>query len=198
MAFRWGLYTFSETKDDFVAFSGGWRRVRARTWPSRPPAAPAYRLKLAGEVQPIFRDYWESQVLPQIDGKQVDYIGEVDHRRKNQLLSRARALLFPIQWEEPFGLVMIEAMACGTPVLAMPGGAVAEIVRDGVNGRICADVEQLAARLKASLPASRTCRDFVTQHFSVDRMVDRYLDLYQQVTQLRAGHTAKWEPEWKT
>jgi len=94
--------------------------------------------------------------------------------------------------------VMIEAMACGTPVIAMPGGAVAEIVRDGVNGWICGDVDQLAARLQASLPTPRTCRDFVMQHFSVDRMVDGYLDLYQRLTQRRVGHTAKWEPEWKT
>jgi len=193
-----GSYTFSESKDDFVAFLGRMAPCKGPHLAIEAARRAGVRLKLAGEVQPIFRDYWESQVLPQIDGKQVDYIGEVDHQRKNQLLSRARALLFPIQWEEPFGLVMIEAMACGTPVLAMPGGAVAEIVRDGVNGRICADVEQLAARLQASLPASRTCRDFVTQHFSVDRMVDRYLDLYQRVTQRRAGHTAKWEPEWKT
>ena len=134
-------------------------------------------------------------MLPQIDGEQIDYLGEVDHRRKNELLSRARALLFPIQWEEPFGLVMIEAMACGTPVLAMPGGAVTEIVRDGVNGWICADLDQLAARLHASLPAPRTCRDFVAQHFSLDRMVDRYVDIYQQLTQHQAGITAKWEPE---
>src|SRR6185437_3770303 len=104
------------------------------------------RLKLAGEVQPVFRDYWEREVRPFIDGDRIEYVGEADRNLKNRLLSRARALLFPIQWEEPFGLVMIEAMACGTPVLAFPGGSVVEVVADGVSGWICRDVEEMAER----------------------------------------------------
>jgi glycosyltransferase involved in cell wall biosynthesis len=77
-------------------------------------------LKLADEIQPVFRDYYKTEVEPQIDGKFVEYIGEAD-LAKNELLGNSLALLFPIQWNEPFGLVMIEAMACGTPVLALPG-----------------------------------------------------------------------------
>jgi glycosyltransferase involved in cell wall biosynthesis len=174
-------YTFSDAKDDFVAFLGRMAPCKGPHLAIAAARRAGVRLKLAGEVQPIFREYWERQVLPLIDGDAVDYIGEVDHRRKNELLSRARALLFPIQWEEPFGLVMIEAMACGTPVLAMPGGAVAEIVRDGVNGWVCADVEQLAARLQGPLPTPVSCRDFVAQHFSVGRMVTGYVDIYRRL-----------------
>ena len=86
-------------------------------------------------------------VEPLLDGRTIEYVGEADLEQKNELLSRARALLFPIEWQEPFGLVMIEAMACGTPVLAFAGGAVEEIVRDGVNGWICRDVAEMAERI---------------------------------------------------
>jgi glycosyltransferase involved in cell wall biosynthesis len=173
-------YVFSDEKDDYVAFLG-------RMAPCKGPhlAIEAARLagvpiKLAGEVQPVFSDYWNSQVLPQIDGRQVEYIGEADRVIKNQLLSRARALLFPIQWEEPFGLVMIEAMACGTPVLALPGGAVHEVVRDGVNGRICRDIRDIATRIADPGVLPSNCRDYVEAHFSVTAMADRYLAVYER------------------
>jgi glycosyltransferase involved in cell wall biosynthesis len=138
-------------------------------------------LKLAGEVQPVFREYWEQQVAPHIDGRQIEYVGEADPTLKNSLLSRARALLFPIQWEEPFGLVMIESMACGTPVLAFAGGAVEEIVRDGINGWTCSDVNDMAERIAAPLPASASCRDSVAREFSLDHMIDAYLAIYERI-----------------
>src|SRR5579872_7475851 len=101
-------------------------------------------LKIAGEIQPLYRDYWEKRVKPSIDGALIEYLGEVGMKEKNELLGGARAMLFPIQWDEPFGLVMIEAMACGTPVLALPGGSVQEIIREGVSGHVRATVEELA------------------------------------------------------
>ena len=148
------------------------------------------RLKLAGEIQPVFRDYWDQQVLPGIDGRQIEYVGEADLAIKNALLSRARALLFPIQWEEPFGLVMIEAMACGTPVLAFAGGAVAEVVRDGVNGWICRDTADMAAHLAALDIQPTACREFVATHFSVDRMADQYVEVYEQALKGRSAVSA--------
>jgi len=174
-------YTFSEAKDDYVAFLGRMAPCKGPHLAIEVARRAGVRLKLAGEVQPVFRDYWERDVLPYIDGQQIEYVGEANHAQKNALLSRARALLFPIQWEEPFGLVMIEAMACGTPVLALPGGAVAEIVQDGVNGWICADVVEMAERLAAPLPEFRACREFVERYFSVDQMVDRYLRVYERL-----------------
>ena len=93
-------------------------------------------LKIAGEIQPVYQDYWERKVKPQVDGKFIEYVGDVGPEEKNELLGKALALVFPIQWEEPFGLVMIESMACGTPVLALPGGSVDEIVKDGIRGHV--------------------------------------------------------------
>jgi glycosyltransferase involved in cell wall biosynthesis len=87
--------------------------------------------------------------------------------------------LFPIQWDEPFGLVMVEAMACGTPVVALRGGSVPEVVRDGVSGWICNDVDGLAERATVAIEPE-SCRAWVEQHFSRERMVDRYLDVYDR------------------
>lgn len=175
-------YTFCEQKEDYVAFLG-------RMAPSKGPhlaieaaKKAGVRLKLAGEVQPIFHDYWTNKVKPFIDGKQIEFVGEVDRVSKNALLSKARALLFPIQWEEPFGLVMIESLACGTPVLAFAGGAVEEVVRDGVNGWICRDVDDMASRIGAlDIPAS-ACRDDMTERFSVCRMAEDYVSVYEATT----------------
>jgi glycosyltransferase involved in cell wall biosynthesis len=185
-----GSYTFSSRKSDYVAFLGRMAPCKGPHLAIEAARRAGIRLKLAGEVQPFFREYWEQQVAPRIDGDQIEYVGEANAVQKNALLSRARALLFPIQWEEPFGLVMIEAMACGTPVLALAGGAVEEIVQDGVNGWVCRDVDDMAARLAAPLPRSAACRDSVTRQFSIDRMVDDYLAIYQQLVPAQTHRAA--------
>jgi glycosyltransferase involved in cell wall biosynthesis len=172
-------YVFSDKKDDYVAFLGRIAPCKGAHLAIEAARAAGVRLKLAGEIQPIFHDYWETKVRPLIDGDRVEYVGEADRALKNELLSGARALLFPIQWEEPFGLVMVEAMACGTPVLAFRGGAVEEIVRDGVNGWICRDVEDMAAHIASLAIRPRACREYVADQFSVARMADHYLDVYQ-------------------
>ena len=186
-------YTFSDEKDDYVAFLGRMAPCKGPHLAIEAARLAGARLKLAGEIQPVFRDYWEQQVRPHIDGEQIEYVGEADRAIKNALLSGARALLFPIQWEEPFGLVMIEAMACGTPVLAFAGGAVGEVVRDGMNGWICRDVVEMAGRIASPGIAAEACREFVGSHFSVATMADRYLDVYDRALARSSAAPAELE-----
>jgi len=139
-------------------------------------------LKIAGEIQPIYREYFESCVRPSLDGKFIEYIGEAHLAIKNELLGHSMAMLFPIEWNEPFGLVMIEAMATGTPVVAFPGGAVAEIVRDGISGYVCSGVDEAVTRLREVRklkPAS--VRAYAQRFFSVERMAQDYLALYREM-----------------
>jgi glycosyltransferase involved in cell wall biosynthesis len=136
-------------------------------------------LKIAGEVQPMYREYFEREVKPHIDGKFIEYVGEANLEEKNELLGNSLALLFPIQWNEPFGLVMIEAMACGTPVLALEGGSVREIVQDGVSGFVSqsvAELEQNVRQITSIAPA--TVRRYAEQRFSLSRMTLQYENLY--------------------
>ncbi|HMF97452.1 MAG TPA: glycosyltransferase family 4 protein [Vicinamibacterales bacterium] len=180
-------YLVSSAKADYVAFLGRMAPCKGPHLAVEVALRAGIRLKLAGEIQPIFRDYWDTRIAPFIDGRQIEYVGEVNLAQKNALLSRARALLFPIQWEEPFGLVMIESMACGTPVLAFAGGAVEEVVRNGINGWICSDVADMAARATGRLPESAVCRDFVARHFSIESMIDGYLAIYDEIGSARTG-----------
>jgi glycosyltransferase involved in cell wall biosynthesis len=192
-------YRFSAVKDDYVAFLGRMVPCKGAHTAIEAARKAGVRLKLAGEIQPMYEQYWRDQVLPQIDGDRVEYIGEADHARKNDLLARARALLFPIDWDEPFGLVMIEAMACGTPVLAFAGGSVEEIVSDEVSGWICRDVADMAARIESPGVPAESCRAWVAAHFSRERMVERYVAIYEHATANRREATAlEAAASWKT
>jgi glycosyltransferase involved in cell wall biosynthesis len=171
-------YTCSAAKDDYVAFLGRMAPCKGPHLAIDAARRAGVRIKLAGEIQPVFREYWETEMEPRLEDPAVEYIGEADFAIKNQLLSRARALLFSIQWEEPFGLVMIEAMACGTPVLAFAGGAVAEVVSDGINGWMCDGIDEMAERIRSVNIPARRCRDFVEAHYSVSTMADAYVNLY--------------------
>jgi glycosyltransferase involved in cell wall biosynthesis len=172
-------YTFSDEKEDYVAFLGRMAPCKGPHLAIEAARRAGIRLKLAGEIQPVFHDYWEQQIRPFIDGDRIEYVGEADFSGKNALLAKARALLFPIQWEEPFGLVIVEAMACGTPVLAFPGGAVEEIVHDGVNGWMCQDVDEMARRIASPRIEASACRAFVEEHFAIAKMTDGYVDVYR-------------------
>ncbi len=141
-----------------------------------------WRLKMAGKVDIVDVAYFEQEIKPHIDGEQIQYLGEANHFQKNALLGGAVAMLFPITWREPFGLVMIESMAAGTPVIAMELGSTPEVIVHGKTGFLCRTVEDcIAATANVEALDRRACRDHVVKNFSVQHMVDGYEAVYQQI-----------------
>jgi glycosyltransferase involved in cell wall biosynthesis len=177
------LYQFRPKKQQYLSFLGRIAPFKGTHLAIQVAKKCGIPLKIAGEVQPLFQDYFDAEVKPHIDGKFIEFIGEADLQAKNELLGNSMALLFPIEWNEPFGLVMIEAMACGTPVLALPGGSVAELVRNGVNGYVCRSLDEMAkhaADIQTSI-RPRAVREYAELHFSTERMATEYLHLYNQI-----------------
>jgi len=141
-----------------------------------------WRLKMAGKIDVVDREYFATEIEPHIDGQQIEYLGEADHAMKNALMGNAVATLFPITWREPFGLVMIESMAAGTPVIAMSLGAAPEVIASGKTGFLCNSVEECIAGLEQIHTISRhACREHVLSYFSAQRMADGYEAVYQQL-----------------
>ncbi len=138
---------------------------------------------IAGRPQNhIEKDYFKREIEPLIDGANVRWVGPVNHAQKNELLRHAAALLFPIQWDEPFGLVMIEAMACGTPVIAHRRGAVEEVVENGVTGFHTEVIDAMAELVPRALELDRRkVRARAKERFSFQSMVDAYLALYRKM-----------------
>jgi glycosyltransferase involved in cell wall biosynthesis len=143
-------------------------------------------LKMAGKIDPIHMDYFETAIRPHIDGKQIQFLGEANHCEKNILMGGAIATLFPITWQEPFGLVMIESMVAGTPVIAMNRGSAPEVIAHGKTGFVCDTVEEcLTALARVPQLDRKICREHVVQNFGVARMVDGYEAVYQQLLSKR-------------
>jgi glycosyltransferase involved in cell wall biosynthesis len=174
-------YQLQLEKEDYLCFLGRIAPIKGVHIAIDVAKRAEIPLKIAGEIQPIFRDYFDTMVKPHIDGRFIEYVGEADLKMKNQLLGASRGLLFPIQWNEPFGLVMLEAMACGTPVFALPGGSVPEIVQPGVSGAISSTAEEMANAARNTTYSPRAVRSWVEQRFSVDIMVQRYAALYERI-----------------
>lgn len=139
-------------------------------------------LKIAAKIDRVDRPYFESSIKPLLDSDLIEFVGEIGELEKNEFLGNASALLFPINWSEPFGLVMIEAMACGLPIIAYPSGSVPEIIEDGVTGYLVENPEA-AARAVTGISAidRRMCRSQFEERFSADRMADDYLKIYNRI-----------------
>ena len=174
-------YRLQVKKEDYLCFLGRIAPIKGVHIAIDVAKRLGLRLKIAGEIQPIFREYFDTMVKPHIDGRFIEYVGEADLEMKNQLLGRSRGLLFPIQWSEPFGLVMLEAMACGTPVFALAGGSVPEIVRPSISGAISSSAEEMAEAVRNTAYRPEVVRAWVEQRFSVDIMVNRYIALYEGI-----------------
>ena len=141
-----------------------------------------WHLKMAGKIDSVDQQFFEQEIAPQIDGQQIEYLGEVNDTQKAELLGNAAVTLFPITWREPFGLVMIESMATGTPVIVMNLGAVPEVIAHGKTGFVCQSYEEMIQMIPSAVKLDRqTCRNHVQDNFSVIQMVNGYEAAYQKL-----------------
>jgi glycosyltransferase involved in cell wall biosynthesis len=144
--------------------------------------AVGLRLKIAAKVDRVDAQYFRSSIEPLLKEPGVEFVGEIDDRRKSKFLGDALALLFPIDWPEPFGIVMIEAMACGTPVLAFKAGSVPEVIDDGVTGYVVESVEEATCKIGRLLALDRgRVRRRFEQRFTAARMAQGYLRIYESL-----------------
>ena len=193
-------YVFSPApKGDYLAFLGRIAPEKGVDRAIEIARRTGYPLRIAAKVDPADKDYFEARILPLLDAPGVQFIGEIAEAEKSDFLGGARALLFPISWPEPFGLVMIEAMACGTPVIAFNQGAVPEIVRHGVTGFIVKTVDQAVKSVERLAEIDRvTVRATFERYFSVEVMATSYEVAYTEVldgrTDVRSLRLAESDP----
>lgn len=176
------LYRFNAQSAGYLAFLG---RISPEKRPDRAvaiAAAAGRRLRIAAKVDNADRAYFEDKIEHLMRHPLVEFVGEIGDGEKSDFLGGAEALLFPIDWPEPFGLVMIEAMACGTPVIAWDNGSVPEVIEDGLTGFIVRS-EAEAVRAVTRLPAlnRRAIRDRFEERFSAIAMASRYIDIYERL-----------------
>jgi glycosyltransferase involved in cell wall biosynthesis len=148
-----------------------------------------WHLKMAGKIDPVDMNYFVQEIKPHIDGSQIEFLGEANHQQKSVLMGGAVATLFPITWREPFGLVMIESMVTGTPVIAMSLGSAPEIIAHGKTGFLCQNVEQcVEAIAQAAQLNRRACHDHVLMNFTAKRMADGYEAVYRKMIADQYSH----------
>jgi glycosyltransferase involved in cell wall biosynthesis len=182
------LFDFQAQPGEYLAFLG---RISPEKRVDRAIAiatALGLPLRIAAKVDPADVEYFEQDVRPLLTHPLIEFIGEIGEREKNSFLGHARALLFPIDWPEPFGLVMIEALACGTPIVAFRAGSVEEVIEHGRTGFIVDDMEEAieATRHVPSLDR-RECRRSFEQRFTARRMVERHVSVYSELINARAS-----------
>ena len=173
---------FNEQPEDFFIIVGRMTPGKGIAEAIRIARKAGVRLKVVGHVTthlPWSMDYFTQQVKPQIDGDQIQYIERLSYHQTVELMGKARGFLFPLQWDEPFGLVVIESMAAGTPVLAYARGAMPELIQHGKTGYLVSNEKEMVAMCRQSENLDRAqCRAWVAQYFSMDRMVAAYEQLY--------------------
>lgn len=174
------MFTFREHPEDYLLFFGRIHPDKGTAEAIEIARRAGKRLLMAGIIQD--RAYWEREVAPHVDGDRVQYLGSAGPQLRDRLLGGALALLHPIRFAEPFGLAVVEAMACGTPVIAFPRGSMPELIRDGETGFLVPGVEQAveAVRRIPSLDRRR-CRREAEERFSSERMVEDYLRVYRRI-----------------
>ncbi|HET8551651.1 MAG TPA: glycosyltransferase family 4 protein [Gammaproteobacteria bacterium] len=178
------LYEFQPEPENYFAFIGRIapeKRVDIAIAAAKRLGVP---LKIAAKVDAVDREYFEDHIEPLLDHPLIEFIGEINDADKRAFLGNARALLFTADWPEPFGLAMIEALACGTPVVALRRGSVPEVIEDGVTGFIVDTADEVAAAAARTTELSRrACRDDFERRFTVERMAHDYLAVYRQLAE---------------
>jgi len=175
-------FPFSEKPGDYFLFLGRIAVEKRPDWAVAIARRTGIRLKVAAKVDPYDQEYFDREIKHLFDHPLVEYLGEVDEAEKRHLLAGAYGLLFPIDWPEPFGMVLIEALACGTPVLAMNRGSVPELLRHGVTALIGNSVDELVALAPRLGALNRhACRREAERRFSARVMADGYEQVYTRV-----------------
>jgi glycosyltransferase involved in cell wall biosynthesis len=180
------LYEFKRSEGNYLAFVGRISPEKRVDRAIEIAKLANMKLKIVAKVDAIDRQYMETEIRPLLDHPLVEFVGEIGEREKPELLGNAYALLFPIDWVEPFGIVMIEAMACGTPVIAFRRGSVPEVIDDGVTGFIVDDIEESLQALDKIRHFDRErCRKVFEERFSAARMAGDYLKIYERLLEAK-------------
>lgn len=177
-----GEFEFNPNPKDYLVFLGRIARDKGTDLAIKVAKETGRELKIAAIIPPEEKGYWEKEVKPLIDGKQIQYLGPADPEMRNKILKEAFCSLHMIRFEEPFGLTLVEAMACGTPVVAINKGSVPEIVVDGLNGYKVKDVAEAVEGISKIKKINRKdCRKSVEEKFTTQKMVDSYEKVYQKI-----------------
>ena len=176
-------YPYGDKKKDYFVYLSRISKSKGSDVAVDVAIRAGIKLVVAGKIDPgIDSRFFEKEVAPKIDGKQIIFKGEVSEKEKRVLFKEAKGFIFPLQWSEPFGLVMIEAMAAGTPVISFPFGSIPEVVEDGKTGFVVKDIDAMVeaiGNIDQISPAE--CRKRVEEKFGVKQMVDAYEELYGKI-----------------
>jgi glycosyltransferase involved in cell wall biosynthesis len=176
------LLTFQPRTGDYLAFLGRISPEKRVDRAIEIARRAGMALKIAAKIDKADREYYESTIKPLMSDPNVEFIGEIGEHEKSEFLGNAYAYLFPIDWPEPFGLTMIEAMACGTPTIAFNCGSVKEVMQEGLTGFIVEDMDQAVAAVEKIATIERTaCRNVFEKRYTATRMAEEYAEIYQSM-----------------
>jgi glycosyltransferase involved in cell wall biosynthesis len=175
-------FNFREKRQNYLAFIGRFSPEKGPDKAIEISKQAGLKLKLAAKIDKPDEEYYESIVKPLLDHPLIEYVGEINEDQKDEFLGNACATLFPIDWPEPFGLTMVESMACGTPVIATRCGSVPEVIDDGRTGFICDSLDGMVQAIRdISKIDRRACREHVVQRFSDQAMTTGYVEVYDEI-----------------